>query len=163
MSRFKFDQPDPIGSVVVGDGKFYELEFDVPTPVGKFYGDVAIELLEIVNTFGSKMENKDDQAQAAADAFGFLRGKKDFWSRLLPTVLGYKDVRGKSRPSEKDLIQYFHENCTNAELIKAFMEASAMIVNHSFGAEETEEALAKLEGGVVVVEGEATPVLDGTM
>ncbi|KKL84856.1 hypothetical protein LCGC14_1960590, partial [marine sediment metagenome] len=67
MSRFTFEPLEPIAKVVAASGKHYKQTFEVPTPVGKFWGDTALELLEIVNKFGNRMSNPDDRAQATID------------------------------------------------------------------------------------------------
>lgn len=161
MPRFTFKELEPLAEVVAAPGKHYEETFEVPVPVGKFWGDTALKLLEIVNKFGSRMDNPENRAQATIDAFNDLRGSSEFWKDLLPAVLGYKRTNGSNKPGTKDLADYFDNWCTNTEIVELFMEASVRVVNYSFGAEETEEAVAKLEGGEVV-EGEVVPLSDGS-
>lgn len=154
MSRFEFEEFKRIlGIVVAGKDQPYQVEFEVPMPIGQFYGDVALELLEIVNEFGSKMDDPESMADATLAAFDTLRTNKKFWSRLLPSALGLRDVFGKPTKDDKKATAYFREFLTNVELVQLFMEAAAMIVNHSFGSDEAEEALAKSEGGEVAEEG----------
>lgn len=160
MSRFTFEPLEPLAEVVAASGKHYKQTFEVPVPVGKFYSDIALKLLEIVNKFGNQMNNPDDRAQATIDAFNDLRKNPEFWKKLLPAVLGYKNSSGSDKPGIKDLANYFDEWCTNTEIVELFMEASVLIVNYSFGSEETEEALAKSEGGEVG-EGELVLLSDG--
>lgn len=160
MSRFTFEPLEPLAKVVVASGKHYQQTFEVPTPVGKWWGDASLKLLDIVNKFGTRMDNPKDRAQATVDAFNDLRNSPGFWKDLLPAVLGYKRTNGSSKPEAKDLMGYFDEWCTNTEIVELFMEASVHIVNYSFGSEETEEALAKSEGGEAG-EGEEVPPSDG--
>jgi hypothetical protein len=155
MSRFDFEPVKGIGEVTFGKGKQYELEFCVPTPVGRVWGDLAIELLDIVNKFGEEMDTEGPEGKAAVAAFGYLRTHKKFWKTYLPSVLG---VKGTSE--EPEFEAFIAKWGTNAEIVGTFMEAASMIVRYSFNADETEEALAKLEGGEAEEEG-ASLVLDG--
>ncbi len=157
MSRYKFDAPDPIGEVTFAKGKYYTLDFKVPTPDGRAWGDLSIELLDIVNKFGSQMDTEGSEGEAAAAAFSYLRGHKKFWKTYLPSVLGLIGTG-----EEKDFDGYVRDHGTNAEIVSVFVEASSMIVRYSFGTDEAEEALAKSEGGEVAEEG-ASLVLDGSM
>ena len=83
MSRYDFEPMEGIGSVTFGKGKGYKLDFQVPMPVGKVWGDLAIELLDIVNKFGEQMETEGSEG-AAAVAAERVRARRVRDPRIVP-------------------------------------------------------------------------------
>lgn len=157
MSRFDFKRPPPLAEVVAAKDEDHEVTFEVPTPVGKFWTDTSLELLEIVNEFQDNFKETDDAARATASAFGTLTKNKNFWTKWLPAVLGVKGAK-----DEKQALAYLQGALTPMQVIELFMEAAGEIVTHSFKSAEVEEALTKSEGEEVAGEGEETPNSDGS-
>lgn len=156
MSRFNFEPLPPIEKVTAAEGKPYAVTFEVPAPVGKYWGDLSIELVEIVDKFRELAEGQGASEIAAMQAFRMLRENKKFWDEYLPAVLGIKGQK-----DEKEGQAYLRKFLTIREQLDLFMDASVAIVNYSFSGNEVEEALEKSEGGEVAVE-ESPLVLDGT-
>lgn len=157
MSRFTFERPPALTEVVAAKGKEHEVTFSVPTPVGKYWSDTALELLEIVNKFQAKFDEHKNQAEAAVGAFSVLLKNKHFWDKLLPSALGIKGTK-----DEKAGKKYLEEALLPIEVITIFMEAASEIVNHAFQGDEVDEALTKSEGGEDG-EGEQDQNSDGSM
>lgn len=157
MSRFDFKQPPPLAKVVAAEGEDHEVTFEVPTPVGKFWTDTSLELLELVNRFEEEYRSTDNGAQATVSSFGTLIKNKSFWTKLLPSVLGVKGEK-----EEKQAMAYLQGALTSMQIIELFMEAAGEIVTYSFKGKETEEALAKSEGDEAAGEGEQDQNSDGT-
>lgn len=163
MSRFDFERPPPLTEVVAKKGDEYEVTFQVPAPVGKFWADTSLELLEIVNKFqseaASEIENgaKISDAESTVRAFRVLTQDTKFWKKLLPACLGLKGTK-----DEKEGIKYLEGALTNGELAELFIEAASEIVTYSFKSSEVEEALEKSEGGEAAEGGEPDQSSDGT-
>lgn len=156
MSRFDFERPPHLIEVVAKKGEKYEVTFLVPTPVGKFWSDTAVELLDIVNKFqveATATQAEDGttttQAETTVKAFKVLTKSTQFWKKLLPACLGLRGAK-----DEKEGMKYLEGALTNSELFELFMEAASEIVTYSFKGSEVEEALEKSEGGEAAEEGE---------
>ena len=160
MSRFDFKRPPHLIEVVAKKGEEYEVTFQVPAPVGKFWSDTALELLEIVNKFQSmatEAEDKETEAERTVKAFRVLTQNQQFWKKLLPACLGLKGAK-----DEKEGMKYLETALSNGEILSLFMEAASAIVTHSFKGDEVEEALEKSEGGEGAEGEEQDQSSDGT-
>lgn len=128
-------------------------EVDVPAPVGRRWANLALEMLELANSFqGIRGTDADDDTAVSQAIFAAIKamiGEDAFWDKYMPAAFG---VLGQDEDTE-----FFQENFTIMELMNPFFEAVTLIANASFGTPEAEEAVGKLPEGEAIIEGEKVP------
>lgn len=128
----KFEsQKNTIGVVTLCEGKEWELEVEVPAPMGAKWLQVYPKLAKLVMGVSSGMldvsQLEDDSMEGAGQVLDFmdnLFGQKDLMTTYVPLVFGLDHDEGD---------RYISTFLEPRDCFGPFIEAASMIIAHGMG------------------------------